>query len=65
MRRRTLEDLGQAGEAGLDAEVRAAQAAAQRAAALHKLQLRELQSAAGGSTRQPLGKLVHPALACC
>ena len=64
MRRQILKDLGQAGEASLDVEVKAAQAAAQRAALLHKLQLRELQSEAGHRTGQPLSKAVQPPLRC-
>ena len=64
VRRQILKDLGQAGEAHLDLEVKTAQAAAQRAAMLHKLQLRELQSEAGGRTSQPLSKVVQLPLRC-
>ena len=64
VRRQILKDLGQAGEASLDVEVKAAQAAAQRAALLHKLQLRELQSEAGDRTGHFLSKAVQPTLRC-
>ena len=56
MRQKILEELRAAGQADEDAEVKAKQAEAKRAALLYKLQQAEFS--AGMSTPQPLGRQV-------